>query len=422
MRTLRVDAPFPAKCKPLFSPARYKILHGGRGSAKSWSIARALLILGAQRPLRVLCTREVQRSIRDSVHKLLSDQVQELGLGALYEVQQAVIKGLNGTEFVFAGLSDQTAESIKSYEAVDICWIEEGQAISKRSLDILIPTIRKEGSEIWVSLNPELDTDPAYTRFVENPPPGSVVIEMNWRDNPWFPETLNRERLHAQSTLPMHEYDHIWEGKCLPAVSGAVYADEVAALLKEKRVCPVPYDPALKVHVIWDLGWADAMALGLVQRQHSQVRVIEYLEDSRKTLDWWSAELRNRRYNWGTLWLPHDGESGDYRSGKSAKEILQSLGWDVRIVPKQPVEAGIRQARMLFPRVVIDGVKGARLVECLKRYRRHIPTTTGEPARPVHDEYSHGADMWRYLATVEPDLSNEDFSSKPLVYPKLALA
>src|SRR5690606_24322315 len=135
MRTLRVDAPFPAKCKPLFSPARYKILHRGRGSGKSWSIARALLILGAQRPLRVLCTREVQRSIRDSVHKLLSDQVQELGLGALYEVQQAVIKGLNGTEFVFAGLSDQTAESIKSYEAVDICWIEEGQAISKRSLD-----------------------------------------------------------------------------------------------------------------------------------------------------------------------------------------------------------------------------------------------------------------------------------------------
>jgi phage terminase large subunit len=419
----RVEARFPAKCRPLFQPARYKILHGGRGSAKSWSIARALLIQAAQRPLRVLCTREVQRSLRDSVHKLLCDQIHALGLGAFYDPQQAVIRAKNGSEFVFSGLLEHTIDSIKSFEGADIVWIEEGHAVSERSLRILIPTIRKTGSEIWVSMNPELDTDPAYVQFVLTPPPGAVVIELNWRDNPWFGETeLAAERLRDQARMPKHEYDHVWEGKCLPAISGAIYSDEVAALIAGKRVCPVPYDPALKVHVIFDLGWSDAMAVGLVQRLHSQMRVIEYLEDTHKTLDWWSAELRQRRYNWGTLWLPHDGARGDYQTGKSAQQIMQGLGWDVRIVPNQPVEAGIRQARMMFPRALIDSTKAARLVECLKRYRRHVPQQTQEPTRPVHDEYSHGADMWRYLAIAEPELSNEDWNGKALSYPRLATA
>ena len=407
-----VEVRFPDKARCLFGNSRYVVLHGGRGSAKSWSVAQALLIRGCERPLRVLCTREVQRSIRDSVHKLLCDQIVRLGLGGFYEAQQTVIRGANGTEFVFSGLLEHTAESIKSYEGVDICWIEEAQAVSERSLRILIPTIRKAGSQIIVTMNPELDTDPAYVRFVQSPPDDAVVVEMNWRDNPWFGETeLAKERLRDQARLPKHEYDHIWEGKCLPAVSGAIYADEVAALLAERRVCAVPYDPALKAHVIFDLGWADAMAVGIVQRLHSQVRVIWYREETHKTLDWWSAELRNLRFNWGQLWLPHDGTHGDYRAGKSAEQIMRDLGWDVRIVPNQPVEAGIRQARMMFPRVLIDGTQAARLVECLKRYRRHVPTQTQEPTRPVHDEYSHGADMFRYLAIVEGDLGNETWST-----------
>lgn len=412
-------AEFPDKLKPLFQPHRYKVAHGGRGGAKSWGFARALLIKGAERPLRILCTREIQKSIKDSVHKLLGDQVQALGLGSFYEVQSAVIKGRNGTEFLFAGLSDLTAESIKSFEGVDIVWCEEAQAISKRSWDILIPTIRKDGSEIWVSMNPELDTDETWQRFVLNPPPDAVVIAINHADNPWFPEVLERERQHAQRTMPGADYQNIWEGKCRPAVVGAIYADEVAQLQEQRRFTDVAYDPALKVHVVWDLGWNDAMSLILVQRQLSTLRVIEYLEDSRRTLDWWSDELRKRKHNWGTLWLPHDGTHGDIKTGRSAKEILQALDWDVEITPNQSVESGIRAARMALAQTYIDKTKAARLLECLKRYRRGVPVTTGEPGKPLHDEWSHGADAFRYMAINADSLTNETWGAGSLSYPNL---
>lgn len=418
-----MSAQFPKKLRPLFKPARYKVLHGGRGGAKSWGIARALLILGAQSKLRILCTREVQRSIKDSVHKLLSDQIQGLGLGHFYDVQAAVIRGANGTEFLFAGLSDMTAESVKSFEGVDIVWCEEAQAISKRSWDILIPTIRKEGSEIWISLNPELDTDETYTRFIASPPPDAVVIQINYPDNPWFPKVLEQERLHAKATMSKAEYENIWEGKCRPAVSGAIYAEEVADMFAGGRICDVAYDPAFKVHVIWDLGWNDCMSLALVQRHLSTIRVIEHLEDSHKTLDWWSAELRKRNHNWGKLWLPHDGAHGDYKTGKSAKQLLEAMGWEVEITPSQPVESGIRLARMALKQAYFDKTKAARLVECLKRYRRGVPVSTGEPGRPVHDEYSHGADVWRYTAINAENLTNEEWGfGKSFSYPNLRTA
>lgn len=410
------EAEFPRKLQPLFKPARYKVLWGGRGGAKSWGIARALLILGAQRKLRILCTREVQKSIKDSVHKLLGDQIQALGFGAFYELQATVIKGANGTEFLFGGLSDLTAESIKSFEGVDIVWCEEAQAISKRSWNILIPTIRKDGSEIWISMNPELDTDETYVRFVESPPPDAVVLNVNYSDNPWFPEVLERERQHAQISMTKADYENIWEGKCRPAVTGAIYAEEVADLNTQGRVCDVVYDPAFRVHVIWDLGWNDSMSLIVVQRHLSTLRVIEYLEDSHKTLDWWSGELRKRNYNWGQLWLPHDGAHGDYKTGKSAKQILESLQWSVSITPSQPVETGIRTARMALRQTYIDKTKAARLVECLKRYRRNVPNTTGEPGTPVHDEWSHGADAFRYMAINAESLTNEVAAATPYDY------
>ena len=167
-----MNAQFPAALEPLFGPCRYKFVKGGRGSGKSWGVARALLIQGAQAVHRVLCTREVQKSIKQSVHQLLRDQVQALGLGAFYEVLETEIRGQNGTRFYFAGLSDMTAESLKSYEGIDVVWVEEGQNTTKRSWTILIPTIRKHDSEIWVSFNPELESDETYERFVTKPPPG----------------------------------------------------------------------------------------------------------------------------------------------------------------------------------------------------------------------------------------------------------
>ena len=168
---------FPHKLAFLFEPMRYKVLYGGRGGAKSWGVARALLVLGVKKPTRVLCAREFQNSIGQSVHKLLADQIVELKLESFYEVTQTSIRGKNGTEFAFVGLKNNTA-NIKSYEGVDICWTEESASISRNSWNILIPTIRKEGSEIWVTFNPELESDETYQRFVVNPPQNLSLIHI----------------------------------------------------------------------------------------------------------------------------------------------------------------------------------------------------------------------------------------------------
>lgn len=403
-----MNAEFPAKLEFLFKPARYKVAHGGRGSGKSWGFARALLIQGAASPLRILCTREVQKSIKDSVHKLLCDQIQALGLGAFYEVLENEIRGKNGTEFTFAGLASHTIESIKSYEGVDRVWIEEGQVVKKRSWDVLIPTIRKPGSEIWLTYNPELETDETHQRFAVDPPDDAVVVQVNYSDNPWFPAELESERLHSKKTNPK-DYDWIWEGKCKPAVAGAIYYDEVAKAEEEKRICRVPYDPMLKVHVVFDLGWNDAMAISLVQKHASEIRIIEYIEDSHKTLDYYSSLLKEKKMNWGKVYLPHDGRHKDFKTGKSAEEIMQAFQWDVEITPNMSIEDGIRMTRMTFARIIVDKVKCERLIQCAKRYRRSINQQTQEPGAPLHDEWSHGADNLRYIAVNAESMSNEDW-------------
>lgn len=413
----------PEALEFLFQPSRYKVARGGRGSGKSWGFARALLIQAYQTPLRVLCTREVQKSIKQSVYQLLKDQIEALGLDAEYEVLSTEIRGRNGSSFYFAGLSDLTADSIKSFEGVDRVWVEEGQSITARSWKILIPTIRKEGSEIWVSYNPELETDETHQRFVVNPPPGCISVLMNWADNPWFPPVLEQERQHAKATMSEHEYRNVWEGECLPAVTGAIYFDEVASLERGGRVREVPHDPLLKLHAIWDLGWNDSMSIILAQRQGSELRVIEYIEDSHRTLADYVADLKAKKYNdqpvnWGTDYLPHDGFSKDFKTGKSADEILTALGRRVQQIPKMDVEGGIKAARSIFSRLYLDKDKTTRLVECLKRYRRQINQTTNEPGAPLHDEFSHGADAFRYLALCADLMSNDEWGA-PLKYPKL---
>lgn len=405
---------FPEKLEFLLTKkCRYKGAKGGRGSAKSWSFARALLILGSASKLRILCTREVQKSIKQSVHKLLKDQIESLGLASFYQVLENEIRGLNGTEFSFSGLSDQTVDSIKSFEGVDIVWVEEAQSVSKRSWKTLIPTIRKASSEIWLSFNPELETDETYDRFVTNAPEDCIIVDMNYTDNPWFPAVLEQERLHARSTLPKAEYENIWEGKCMPAVVGAIYFEQVSKAEEEKRLCNVPYDPMLKVHVVFDLGWNDAMAISLVQKHGSELRIIEYIEDSHKTLDWYSNELKTRKYNWGQVWLPHDGRHKNFQTGKSAEDVMKELGWEVKITKNMAIEDGIRMVRMLFGRMYIDKTKCDRLIQCAKRYKRSINQTTNEPGAPFHDEWSHGADNLRYIAVNAEEMTNDDWSKMP---------
>ena len=406
-------AQFPNKLDFLFEPHRYKVAYGGRGSGKSWSMARALLIQAANKPLRVLCAREIQKSIKQSVHTLLSDQIQLLGLGAFYEVLEAEIRGMNGSSFSFTGLATNTVESIKSFEGCDVVFVEEAQTVSKKSWDILIPTIRKPNSEIWVSFNPNIDTDDTYQRFIVNPPENAKVVKVNYQDNPWFPEVLEIERQHSLKTNP--DYANIWEGECKAAVDGAIYANEIREAQENGRITTVPYDPMLKVHVVFDLGFNDSMAIILCQRGVSDIRIIKYIEDNHRTLDSFSSEIRSLNYNWGTMFLPHDGKSRDYKSGLSAEDIMRKQGWSVRIVPVSSIEAGIKIARMHFHKCYFDK-STQRLLECLKNYKRSINSSTNEPGAPLHDEYSHGADAFRYMATSVEQMKNESWGGEKIIY------
>lgn len=210
-RTLRLE--IPAKMMPFQTrKARHKIARGGRGSAKSWSIARLLAVRGYAKPIRWLCGRETQKSIKESSHRLLSDQIQAMGLGRFYDIQRDVIRGPNGTEFAFIGLKDHTVDSVKSYEGFDGFWGEEAHSFTDHSAQILIPTIRKPGSELWWSYNPDQDADFIH-QMAEHPDADTLVIDMNWRDNPWFPVELERERVKLQA-VNADLYAHVWEGQC----------------------------------------------------------------------------------------------------------------------------------------------------------------------------------------------------------------
>ena len=409
---------FPAWAQPLFAiKPRYKVLHGGRGSGKSWAAARALLIICAERTCRVLCAREVQRSIRDSVHRLLCDQIDAMGLGAGFVVTDAEIRHrTTGSLIVFSGLAQHTVESIKSYEGVDLCWVEESQVVSARSWDVLTPTIRKPSSQIWLTLNPDMDTDETYVRFVECPPPDAWVYYANWDRNPWFGEELEKERQGTLRRDPVG-YENIWEGKPKRVAEGAIYRHEMTKVYEEHRVRPVPYDPLLKVHTVWDLGYADSMAIGLWQRQGGEVRLIDYIEDSYRTLDYYVAEIEKRKVRWGSDFLPHDGRARDFKTGKSTEEHLATMGRNPHVLPQTSVEEGIKAARLMFPRVWFDEVKTAPLLEHLKRYQRVIGLATHEPGQPLHDAHSHGADMVRYAAMAVELMGNVD-KGEPITYRK----
>ena len=394
---IHLNLTLPFKLAPLYQPRRYKVMHGGRGGGKSHSVAQVLLDRGAREPLRILCAREIQKSMRDSVHRLLKDYIIKLGLTEFYEVLDTEIRGKNGTLILFSGLQSHTVDSIKSFEGVDIVWVEEAHGVSKKSWDVLTPTIRKEGSEIWMTLNPDMDTDETYVRFIETSSDDTWVVEINWRDNPWFPEVLNQERLKAKRTMSKEDYEHIWEGKPRTVAVGAIYRHEILQLVEQQRVRAVPYDPLLPVHTVWDLGWNDAMTIGFVQRGPMELRIIDYIEDSHRTLDYYVAEIEKRPYRWGIDYLPHDGKTKNYQTGKSTEEQLKALGRNPVVLSQSGVEEGIKAARMMFAKCYFDTDKTKRLVECLKRYRRAIHTQTNEPLGPLHDEYSHGADMFRYI-------------------------
>ena len=395
----KAKARFPAKLKCLFEPAhaRYRVLYGGRGGSKSWNIARALLLKGCEQSIRVLCAREYQTSIKDSVHKLLCDQIFALGIEAHYEITERTIRGtVQDTEFIFVGVKNNT-NNVKSIEGIDICWVEEAQSVSPNSWNVLVPTIRKADSEIWISFNPELPTDETWKRFVMNPPENAVVQKVNWSDNPYFPEVLDLERRALQGR-DMEAYNNVWEGIPRQTVNGAIFAKEVTMAELEGRICNVPYDQTKGVHAVFDLGWADQTAVWLLQFVGQETRLLRYFEDSQQTISYYMAKLQSFGYVYDTIWLPHDAKAKSLGTGKSIEEIVRATGMKVQILDRVPVADSINAARTIFNKCYFDRQNTEEGLQCLRHYRYDVdPDTKMFSAKPLHDEYSHGADAFRYI-------------------------
>jgi len=393
-------AKFPVKLQFLFRPKRYKVAKGGRGGAKSWGYARALLILGAQKPLRIVCARETQKSIEESVYQLLCDQVTLLGLDEFYVKTKSHIIGKNGTSFSFVGLRQASVTDIKSFEGADICWVEEAQVVSKKSWDILVPTIRKEESEIWVTYNPELETDATHQRFVVNPPSSELceVVTVNWRDNPWFPEILRKEMEDLRSRSE-DDYQHVYEGLCKQVVEGAIYRAELIQAEKDGRMTRVPYDSIKPVDTFWDLGFGDNVSIWFAQSVGFEFHLIDFLSGRLKDLSYYLKELQAKPYLYGRDFLPHDAQAKTLAAGgRTVEQILRAAGRKVSIVPRLSIVDGIAAARSVFNKCWFDAEKCADGIQALKHYRyefdEELKTFKKEPR---HDWASHPADAFRYF-------------------------
>lgn len=392
----------PSVFKDLFNqPARYRVAYGGRGSGKSWAFARAILLRAAQQRTRVLCTRELQASIQESVHKLLSDQIRALGLSPAFEVQQTMIKGYNGSEIIFEGLRSNV-DKIKSMEAIDICWVEEADKVRDASWSVLIPTIRQPGSEIWISFNPYLKTDSTWQRFVETPPPNAIVRKVSWRDNPWFPSELMDELEHLKAT-DYDTYLHVWEGEFRLFSEGSVYGKQLRSAREEGRIRPsLPLPKAIEIHTTWDLGKSDATAIWFFAQVGPERRFIDYVEGRGLEIADYAYMVKAKGYNLGKAYMPHDVEHDILGFGnKNRKRMFEEAGIKpIVVVPRiRAVQEGIEIVRSQFSTYWFDAEKCEEGLERLQTYRYELSDRLRDfQPNPIHDNASHAADALRQQA------------------------
>lgn len=401
---------FPNKAKVLFRPAPYKVMDGGRGAAKSWSFVRAALILGSNRPLFILCTREVQQSIDESVYKLICDQIVEMGLGGFYTPFDQEVRAINGTRIVFAGLKNQF-NKIKSYEGIDLCMVFEATHISDPAWEALIPTIRGdppkgpfgEGSEIWVEFNPDLASDATYKRFVLNPPEGAIVVDMNYWDNPWFPQLL-RKQMEEMKAKDHDRYLNIWCGQPSRVLQGAVYAKELAAALLDTppRISPhVKYDKTKPVTVAFDLGRADTCSLWFFQQFGMDHAAIDYYGNVGYDFSHYLDEMEGRRYRYNEIVLPHDAKHKVISAKFSVlQQARDAYGPDRVPKPLPPTPSAIRinAARSIFPRMFFAEGPTSEGVQGLQHYQFGVDNNGKRTADPLHNWASHPANAFEHYA------------------------
>ncbi len=400
---LRVEV--PRKLKPLLYPKRYKGAYGGRGGAKSHFFAEQALVRGYASRTRIVCIREVQDSIRDSVRQLLVDKIAKLGLGAFWNPLESEIRGANGSLIIFKGMQSYNAETIKSLEAYDIAWVEEAQTLSQRSLDMLRPTIRKEGSELWFSWNPRYKTDPVDRFFRKDPPEGAVSVLVNYRDNPWFPEVLRKD-MENDFAADENKADHVWNG-AYGSSEGAILSRWVNEAEREGRInSNVRFDPmGAAVEVSSDLGFRDTASWWYWQRKVGGYALLKYEGDSGLDADDWIPRIQNTLDDMGVklgkIWLPHDAKAKTFQSKHtSVEKFLTYFGAaHVDIVPGSSKLDQIGAARKVIKRCEFnreacdEGLDGLLAWEFEWNDDNNVFSKN-----PLHNWASHPGDAFAYGA------------------------
>ncbi len=408
MATLRIEtAPV---FEPLLAPARYKGAWGGRGSGKSHFFAELLIEEALANPgTRAVSIREVQKTLKESSKRLLEDKLQAFGLesGQGFKVFNEVIQTPGDGLITFQGMQDHTAESIKSLEGYRIAWVEEAQSLSSRSLQLLRPTIRSDGSELWFSWNPRRKTDAvdALLRGAELPS-GAVVIKANWRDNPHFPSVLEQERQDCLRLEP-EQYDHVWEGGYATVLEGAYYAKALNDARRQGRIGKVAADPLLTLRAFVDIGGtgakADAFAMWIVQFVGREIRVLDYYEAVGQPLGTHLEWMREREYTPKRcqFWLPHDGAQHDRTQKVSYESALKEVGYKVTVITNQGAGAAkkrIEAARRVFPMVWFHEATTSAGIDALGWYHEKKDEVRNVGLGPEHDWASHGSDAFGLMA------------------------
>jgi phage terminase large subunit len=406
-----VSFQIPNKFQPLFTRHQYrnKVYYGGRGGAKSHNMARALLVMGMTETLRISCAREIQKSIKDSVYQLLVDLIRSHEIEGFYTIQSDKIIGKNGTTFTFLGLKHNVT-GVKSLEGIDILWVEEAENVSDNSWEIVIPTVRKPNSEIWVSFNPRNPTDPTWIRFVERADHRTLVVKVDYRDNPFMPDVLEEERLKLQHADP-EAYKHVWLGEFDTRHTGFIYANYIMKAKQEGRISGVPHQPGVPVITAWDLGSSNSTAIWFGQLVGYQPRIIDFYENNNKGLEHYAEIVRSKDYEYAAHYLPHD--AGHTRLGMkgSISDQLKEMGLRNKVLPVSSVEGGIEQGRGLIAKAWLDMEKCHDGIHALSNYKYEWDENRQAfKSAPLHDWSSDAADSWRYLAQAFSDQSKTNMT------------
>lgn len=398
----------PRKFVPLLAPKRYKGAYGGRGGAKSHFFAERVLKTCVAKQSRIVCIREVQDSIRDSVRQLLVDKIKKLGLGQLFTVLESEIRGPNGSLIIFKGMQSYNAETIKSLEAYDIAWVEEAQTLSQRSLDMLRPTIRNPGSELWFSWNPRYKTDPVDKFFRGKPSDEAVSVMVSWRDNPWFPDVLKKD-MERDFEVDPDKADSVWNG-AYGSSEGAILSRWINEAEREGRINnDVRFDPhGSPIEISSDIGFRDTASWWFWQRRVGGFAVLKYDSDSGLDADDWIVRLRESIHGLefgrlGKIWLPHDAKAKTFQSKHSSMEkFLAAFGADkVDIVPQSKKLDQISAARKVIKRCEFNRVHCESGLDGLLAWEYEwIDDNNVFSKEPLHNWASHPGDAFAYGAQI----------------------